>query len=57
MSTFLLLVLIAVVAAAGGFLGALLKVAGWILVLLVVVGALIGFGLWHVIRSWLPADQ
>ncbi len=56
MSTFLLLVLIVVVAAAGGFLGTLLEVAGWIIVGLVVVGALIGFGLWRWVRSFLP-DQ
>lgn len=54
MSTFLLLILIVVVAAAGGFLGTLLEVAGWIVVGLVVVGALVGFGLWRWARSLLP---
>jgi hypothetical protein len=54
MSTFLLFVLIIVVAAAGGFLGTLLEVAGWIIVGFVVVGALVGFGLWRWVRSFLP---
>lgn len=54
MSTFLLLVLIVALAAAGGFLGTLLEVAGWILLVLVVLGALVGFGLWRWISPRLP---
>lgn len=54
MSTFLLLVLIVILAAAGGFLGTLLEVAGWIVLSLVLVGALAGFGLWRWISSRLP---
>lgn len=54
MSTFLLLVLVLVLAAAGGFLGTLLEVAGWIVLGLVVIGALVGFGLWRWARSLLP---
>jgi hypothetical protein len=54
MSTFLLLVLIVALAAAGGFLGTLLEVAGWIVLGLVVVGALLGFGLWRWIAARLP---
>lgn len=53
-STFLLLVLVLVLAAAGGFLGTLLEVAGWIVLGLVVIGALVGFGLWRWARSLLP---
>jgi hypothetical protein len=54
MSTFLLLVLILVLAAAGGFLGTLLEVAGWLVLGLVVVGAAVGFGLWRWISARLP---
>lgn len=54
MSTFLLVVLIVVIAAAGGFLGTLLEVAGWLVLAMIVLGALIGFGLWRWTRSILP---
>jgi hypothetical protein len=51
MSTLLLIVLILVVAAAGGFLGTLLEVAGWLLLVLVLLGAALGFVIWRVIGS------
>ena len=51
MSTLLLLVLIVVIAAAGGFLGTLLEAAGWIVLSLIVVGAVVGYLLWRWIRS------
>lgn len=41
--TLLLVVLIAALAAAGGFLGDLLEVAGWVVVSLVALGAIVGF--------------
>lgn len=47
MSTLLLIVLILVIAAAGGFLGTLLEVAGWLLLVLVLLGALVGFLIWR----------
>ena len=47
MSTLLLIVLILAVAAAGGFLGTLLELAGWVVVILVATGALLGFLLWR----------
>lgn len=56
MSSFLLVVLIVVLAAAGGFLGTLLEVAGWTLLALVVVGAVVGFGLWRWISPRLPGQ-
>lgn len=51
MSTLLLIVLILVIAAAGGFLGTLLEVAGWLLLIMILLGALVGFVLWRVIES------
>ncbi len=51
MTTLLLLVLIIVVAAAGGFLGELLEVAGWVVLILVVLGAVVGFVVWRALRS------
>ena len=51
--TFLLVVLILVVAAAGGFLGELLELAAWIVVILVAVGAVVGFLAWRALRSFL----
>jgi hypothetical protein len=50
-STLLLIVLILVIAAAGGFLGTLLEVAGWVLLVLVLLGAAVGFLLWRAIGS------
>jgi len=49
--TFLLIVLILVVAAAGGFLGELLELAGWVVLVLALIGAVVGFLLWRVLRS------
>ncbi|MBY5163496.1 hypothetical protein [Salsipaludibacter albus] len=54
MSTFLLLVLVIVLAAAAGILGTLLEAALWIVLALVVVGALVGFGLWRWVSARLP---
>ncbi len=51
MSMILLILLILVVAAVGGFLGTLLEVAGWLLLVLILLGALAGFVLWRVIES------
>jgi hypothetical protein len=51
MSTLLLIVLVLVIAAVGGFLGTLLEVAGWLLLVLILLGALVGFALWRVIDS------
>ncbi len=51
MSALLLLILILVIAAAGGFLGTLLEVAGWLLVIMVLIGAAIGFAAWRWIES------
>ncbi len=53
MTTFLLVLLIIVVAAAGGFLGELLELAGWVILILVVIGALVGFVAWRAVRSFL----
>jgi hypothetical protein len=50
-SALLLIVLILVIAAAGGFLGTLLEVAGWALLLLILLGAVIGFGIWRALRG------
>ena len=51
MSTLLLVVLILVIAAAGGFLGTLLEAAGWLVLALAVIGAVLGYLLWRWIRS------
>lgn len=40
--TLLLIVLVVVLAAAGGFLGDLLEAAGWIIAVLVALGAVVG---------------
>ncbi len=53
MTTFLLVLLIIVVAAAGGFLGELLELAGWVILILVAVGAIVGFLAWRALRSFL----
>jgi len=53
MTTFLLIVLIIVVAATGGFLGELLEVAGWLIVILVLFGAVVGYLAWRALRSFL----
>ncbi len=53
MITFLLVVLIMVVAAAGGFLGELLELAGWAVLVFVVLGAIVGFLAWWALRSFL----
>jgi len=50
--TFLLVVLILVVAAAGGFLGDVLRLAGWIVLTLVALGAFAGFLVWRALRSF-----
>ena len=47
----LLIILILVIAAAGGFLGTLLEVAGWLLVAMIVAGALLGWWLWTLVRD------
>jgi hypothetical protein len=52
MTTFLLFVLIIVVAAAGGFLGELLELAGWLILTLVVLGAVAGFLVWRAVRGF-----
>lgn len=49
--TLLLIILILVIAAAGGILGTLLEVAGWLLVIMIVIGALIGLGIGRLIAS------
>ncbi len=53
MTTLLLVLLIIVVAAAGGFLGELLEVAGWIILVLIVMGAIVGLLAWWALRSFL----
>ncbi len=50
--TFLLIVLILLAAAAGGYLGRLLELAAWLIVSLVVIGALIGAGIYVAIRRF-----
>ncbi len=57
MTTFLLIVLIIVVAAAGGFLGDLLEVAGWLIVILVLSGAVVGYLAWRALRSFLDGSR
>ncbi len=57
MATFLLVVLIIVVAAAGGFLGELLELAGWVILILVVFGAVAGFLAWRALRSLLEGPK
>lgn len=56
-SVLLLIVLILVIAAAGGFLGTLLEVAGWLLLLFILVGAGVGFLLWQWLRSFLSGSR
>jgi hypothetical protein len=51
MSTLLPIVLVLVIAAVGGFLATLLEVAGWLLLVLILLGALVGFVLWRAIDS------
>lgn len=51
MTGFLLFVLILVVAAAGGFLGELLELAAWAILLLVLFGALAGYLAWRAVKS------
>lgn len=53
MSTFLLVLLIVVLALAGGFLGELLEAAFVFVIVLAAVGALIGFLLWRAVRGLL----
>jgi len=52
----LLVVLLVALAAAGGFLGDLLQLAGWLVLVLVAVGAVAGFLLYRwverVTRRW-----
>ncbi|MDP8992425.1 MAG: hypothetical protein M3N31_05130 [Actinomycetota bacterium] len=54
--TLLLVVLVIALAAAGGFLGDLLEVAGWALVLLMALGAAVGLLLYRwakrVVSRW-----
>lgn len=57
MSILLLIILILVIAAAGGFLGTLLEVAGWLLLVLIVLGAIVGFLVWRWVRGLLPSDR
>ena len=57
MTTFLLFVLIIVVAAAGGFLGELLELAGWLILILVVLGAAVGFFVWRGVRGFLDRGR
>ena len=57
MSTLLLIVLILVIAAVGGFLGTLLEVAAWALLLMILGGALLGFLAWQWVRARLPGDD
>lgn len=52
MSTFLLILLILVIAAAGGFLGSLLEAAAWMVGLLIAFGAVVGFLLWRLVESF-----
>lgn len=51
--TLLLIVLVLALAAAGGFLGDLLQVAGWIIVVLVALGAVVGLAAYLWIRRLL----
>lgn len=48
--TFLLVLLVLVVAAAGGFLGDLLQLAGLLVALMALAGAIAGVGLWLLIK-------
>lgn len=48
---FLLVILVLALAIAGGFLGDLLEVAAWMLVVLVVVGAAAGALLYQAVKS------
>lgn len=47
----LLIILILVIAAAGGFLGTLLEVAGWLIVAMILLGALLGWWLWTMVKN------
>lgn len=49
--TLLLIILIIVIAAAGGIIGTLLEVAAWLLIGLIIVGALLGAGIWRLISG------
>ena len=49
----LLVVLVLVVAVAGGFLGDLLELAGLLIVVLAVMGALAGAALWFLLKRLL----
>lgn len=57
MVTFLLIVLILVVAAAGGVLGDLLEFAGWVILVFVALGAVVGFLAWRALRSFLEGPR
>lgn len=46
---FLLIVLVIVLALAAGVLGTLLEVAAWLLLALIVVGAVLGYLLWRAV--------
>ncbi|MGI8984814.1 MAG: hypothetical protein ACR2HM_09835 [Acidimicrobiales bacterium] len=55
--TFVLVLLILVAAAAGGFLGELLEFAAWIIVVLVALGAVAGFLAWRAVRSFVDGRR
>lgn len=54
---FLLIVLIVVLAAAAGILGTLLEVAAWLLVALIILGAVIGYLLWRAVSRALDGSR
>ncbi len=49
---FLLLVLVVVLAAVGGFLGSLLEVAAWLIVALAIAGAVVGYFLHRAFQNF-----
>lgn len=50
--TLLLIILILLTAAAGGFLGELLELAGWLILILAIVGAALGGAIYLAIRRF-----
>lgn len=51
--TLLLIILILLAAAAGGFLGELFELAGWLILILAIVGAVLGGAIYlAILRFW-----
>jgi hypothetical protein len=47
----LLLLLVLILAAAGGFLGDLLEFAGWVILVMVIIGAFLGYALYRALSN------